>query len=614
MQVDKLHADPAAPAGETPLAMAQRAWALLHVDVTQAVALADAALAAATASQDLLAQGWARLARGHHLTYVARPRDAAPELRAALALFDVLGQRAGHLLAQTGLARGIWREGHVEKALALLLSLRDEGLAVLRHEQRGLLLNAIAGCYSALNQSEQAFAYMYEALRDASPTQGHGYDAVLHCNLAHELLQLGDYHEALKHIDAGLARLAGTTNARLLCGLLINRVICLTDLNRASEALPDIERVCAIPADATGRGKLTPYFETMAIAAFRAGQAALGRELVQRAKTVEREAIAEEEVEVVVAEAMLAVADGHAGDAARALQAVRERCLDDAAPVSLRVRHLVVSTWADALEVVGDAPGALRALRECQHISARRALLGARAHEQASNLQKEVLLLHHQLDAKDAQRVVIERARDELASSNRALSQKVQEVEALQTALRQQAMRDELTGLHNRRYLNETLPGLWAMAERNQAPLAVAIIDIDHFKMVNDQLGHDAGDRMLAAFGRMLTASLRKSDVACRWGGEEFCLLLPGTSVTAAMRTISLLLKQWHVEALMLGTQGGAGASFSAGVADSSQGLDTPQTLLKCADDELLAAKRAGRNQVRRYVPAPSSGWMPSIG
>ena len=66
-----------------------------------------------------------------------------------------------------------------------MLALRDEGLAVLRHEQRGLLLNTIAGCYSARNQPEQAFAYMYQALRDAPPARGHGYDAVLHCNLAH---------------------------------------------------------------------------------------------------------------------------------------------------------------------------------------------------------------------------------------------------------------------------------------------------------------------------------------------------------------------------------------------------------------------------------------------
>lgn len=590
------------------MARAHEAWALLHVDALRAVALADAALAEALQTHDRMAEGWARLVRGHHLTYFARPRQAAPELRAALALFEALGDRSGLVLAHTGLARGLWREGHVDKALALVLSLRDEGLAVLRHEQRGLLLNTIAGCYSALNQSEQAFAYMYEALRDTSPTEGHGYDAVLHCNLAHELLQLGDYHEALKHINAGLARLEGASNARLQCGLLINRVICLTDLNRATEALPDIDRVCAIPADASGRGALTPYFETMAVAAFRAGRVALGRELVQRAKLVEREGLVEEEIEVAVAEAMLALAEGQASAAALALQAARGRCYDDSMPVSLRVRHLVVAAWADALEALGDAKGAVGALRECQHIAGRRAQLAARAHQQAATLQIDVLLLQHQLDAKDAQRVAIERARDELAASNRALSQKMQEVEALQTALRQQAMRDELTGLHNRRYLNETLPSLWALAERNQKPLAVAIIDLDHFKMVNDQLGHDAGDRLLAAFGRMLLAELRKSDIACRWGGEEFCVLMPDTSAAAALRAVSHLLKQWQVQALMLGIPSGAGTSFSAGVADSTQGLDTPQALLTCADQELLAAKRTGRNQVRRYVPSTLPG------
>jgi two-component system, cell cycle response regulator len=592
----------------TRLDLAQQAWSLLHVDAVRAVTLANQAFDAAVQHDDPPAQAWARLTRGHHLTYYARPRDAAIELRAALALFDTLGDRAGHILAQVGLARGLWREGHVDTSLALVLSVRDEGLAVLRHEQRGLLLNTIAGCYSALNQSEQAFAYMYEALRDAPPTQGHGYDAVLHCNLAHELLQLGDYHEALKHIDAGLARLEGTSNARLLCGLLINRVICLTDLNRASEALPDIDRVCAIPADASGRGALTPYFETMAIAAFRAQHLALGRELVQRARGVEREAIVEEQIEVAVAEAMLALAEGRAGEAGLALQAARARCLDDAMPVSLRVHHLVVGAWADALEASGDAGAALAALREAHHIAARRALLTARSHEQAATLKKEVLLLQHQLDAKDAQRLATERARDALAQANQALQHKVQEVEALQAALHQQTIRDELTGLFNRRYLNTTLPGLWAIAERNQAPLSVAIIDIDHFKSVNDQHGHDVGDRMLASFGRLLATGLRASDVACRWGGEEFCVLMPGTSLAAAARVINQLLKQWHVQALMLGTQGGAGASFSAGLADSSQGAESPQALLKCADDELLAAKRTGRNQVRRYVASTAPG------
>jgi len=184
------------------LRLARQAWKLLHVDSARAIALADDALARAAERGDTVAEAWARLARGLHLLYFARPKVAALELRAARRLFERLGDRAGHVLARAGLARGLWREGRYDESLALVLALRDEGLVVLQDDQRGFLLNTIAGCYSARNQSEQAFAYMYQALRDAPPTRGHGYDAVLHCNLAHELLQLGGCHEALRHVEA----------------------------------------------------------------------------------------------------------------------------------------------------------------------------------------------------------------------------------------------------------------------------------------------------------------------------------------------------------------------------------------------------------------------------
>ena len=172
-------------------------------------------------------------------------------------------------------------------------------------------------------------------------------------------------------------------------------------------------------------------------------------------------------------------------------------------------------------------------------------------------------------------------------------------MQALQEALRQQATRDELTGLFNRRHLNDTLPAMWAMAQRDGRPLAAVIIDLDHFKRVNDERGHDAGDRLLAGFGRLLAASLRKSDVACRYGGEEFCILMPDTDAASARRKVMAMLKRWRVESLMQGAAGDAGTSFSAGVADSRGAGASWQALLKRADDELLAAKREGRNRVR---------------
>jgi two-component system, cell cycle response regulator len=579
--------------------LAQRAWKLLHIDSAHAIALAEQALAKAQERADAPGEAWARLARGFHLLYFARPRVAAPELRAAQKLFDAQGNRAGHILARTGLARGLWREARYDDALELVLSLRDEGLAVLRHEQRGLLLNTIAGCYSARNHSEQAFAYMYQALRDAPPARGHGFDAVLHCNLAHELLQLGDYHEALKHVEAGLARFDATKNPRLASVLWINRVIALSELDRSAEALPDIGRVCAIPADASGRGTLTPHFETMAIAALRAGELALGRELVQRALAVEREPIVEEQLEVAVASALLARAEGDLARARDTLEAVRTHAERGDTGVSLRVRCEVQHERSLVLDALGDAPGALAALRDWQRLTQERASLASRAHYQAAALQTELLMLQHKLDEKDAQRRATERARAELEAANHALSQKVDEVQALQEALRQQATRDELTGLFNRRHLNDTLPAMWAMAQRDGRPLAAVIIDLDHFKRVNDERGHDAGDRLLAGFGRLLASGLRKSDVACRYGGEEFCLLMPDTDAASARRKVMAMLKRWRVESLMQGGQGDAGTSFSAGVADSRGAGASWQALLKRADDELLAAKREGRNRVR---------------
>jgi two-component system, cell cycle response regulator len=589
---------PAATRSSEALRLAQRAWKLLHVDSARAIELADQALAKAQAREDAAGEGWARLARGFHLIYFARPRHAAPELRTAQQIFERLGDSAGRILAQTGIARGLWRQGRYDESLQLALALRDEGLAVLRHDQRGLLLNTIAGCYSARNESEQAFAYMYQALRDAPPARGHGYDAVLHCNLAHELMQLGDYDEALKHVEAGLARFDHAKNPRLASVLWVNRIVILTELGRADETRADIERVCAVPADASGRGTLTPHFETMAIAAFTAGETALGRDLVERARGVEREPIVEEEIELALAEALLARAEGAQAQARAHLEAACVRAAAGDLGVSLRVRCAVYLQLSQVLESCGDAPAALAAVRQWQRLSGERAQLASRAHYQAAALQTELLMLQHQLDEKDAQRRATERARAELESTNKALSQKIDEVQALQEALRQQATRDELTGLFNRRHLNNTLPAMWALAQRENKPLAAAIIDLDHFKRVNDERGHDAGDRLLAAFGRLLGANLRKSDVACRYGGEEFCVLMPETDAAGARRKIAVLLKRWRVESLMQGAVGSAGTSFSAGVADSAGAADSWQALLKRADDELLMAKRSGRNRV----------------
>ncbi len=583
--------------------MARKAWTLQHVDSPKSIALAKTALELALDRGDIAAEGWARLVQGFHCLYFATPAEAEPELTRAKDCFDTTTDRAGFILANAALARGLWRSGRSREALQKVLALRDEGLRILRHDLRGILLNTIAGCYSAQGQSEQAFAYMYQALRDAGPRHGHGFDAVLHCNLAHELLQLGDCPEALRHIDQGIARCAALVNSRLLAVLLINRIICLIDLGRAADALPDIARVLELPTDESGRGAMSSHFETFAIAAFRAGKTAFGHELAARAANAPQSALADEKVERAVAAALDAQVRGQLTRASA--------CLDKALPLvgadgggaiadglSLRVRCMFFVAQADLYELRGEAALALTSLRACQRVHQERAQLASRARYQAAALHTELLRMQHQLDDSVARRRMTERARAELEAINQELSSKIEEVQSLQEALRRQATRDFLTGLFNRRHLNDALPAMLALAARDRQALAVAIIDLDHFKAVNDEHGHAVGDAMLTAFGELLVKHGRKSDIACRYGGEEFCLLMPRTDTHAARRKLAELLRIWRTTVFRFDGATLVGQTFSAGVCDSLAPPQTMATLLKAADDALLAAKQLGRARV----------------
>jgi len=590
------------PASSKGLRLARKAWQLLHQDAARSIELARQALAQAAAEHDVPGQAWARLAIGYHLLYFGTPAQAAPELTTAQRLFDSFGERAGHILAGAGLARCLWREGRFAAAIDHVLPLREEGLSVLQHEQRGVLLNTIAGCYSAQGRSEQAFAYMYQALRDSGPTHSHGFDAVLHCNLAHELLQIGDYHEALRHLDQGISRCHELHNPRLLGVLLVNRVICLTELGRAQEAMLDVLRVRELPTGVDGRGTMGASFETLAIAALRAGELAAGRELVALARQAPHADIPDEHVELAVAGALLASLERRWVDALRELDPVLAQVSADGADapegLSLRVRCLYFQTRAEILEHLGDTVQALAQLRTWQQLHVARAHLASRARYQAAALQTELMRLQHKLDEQASQRRATERARAELEAANAQLSRKIAEVESLQAALKEQAVRDALTGLFNRRYLNETLPTAFALAQRDHTALAVAVIDFDHFKSVNDRYGHAAGDTLLAAFGQLLAAHCRQSDVACRYGGEEFCLLMPRTDATTARRKVAALLALWQQQRFELDGETLSGQSFSAGVSDSKRAPLSPQMLLEHADQQLLAAKHAGRCRV----------------
>lgn len=142
--------------------------------------------------------------------------------------------------------------------------------------------------------------------------------------------------------------------------------------------------------------------------------------------------------------------------------------------------------------------------------------------------------------------------------------------------------------------------------------LAMVLIDLADFKAINDTHGHPAGDTLLAAFGQMLAARARKSDTACRYGGEEFCLLLPRTTAAAARRLTQALLRLWREQVFSFGATPLPAQSFSAGVADSLQYPVSPALLLQAADDQLLATQRAGRQRVLAADGLPPQSLAPA--
>jgi|GEM_PF-629758 len=168
----------------------------------------------------------------------------------------------------------------------------------------------------------------------------------------------------------------------------------------------------------------------------------------------------------------------------------------------------------------------------------------------------------------------------------------------LQEKLREQAVRDPLTGLHNRRYLEEAMPQEIMRAKRHQEPLSVLMLDMDHFKLFNDNFGHDAGDYVLKSLAMLLNDCLRGEDTACRIGGEEMAVLLPTTDSLAAGVVAKRLCEEVRKMALSFRGQSLGNLTLSIGVASNADAA-SGEDMLKQADLALYEAKDKGRNQYR---------------
>lgn len=192
------------------------------------------------------------------------------------------------------------------------------------------------------------------------------------------------------------------------------------------------------------------------------------------------------------------------------------------------------------------------------------------------------------------------RVEEELRQANEQLSAHLAEIESLQETLREQAIRDPLTGLYNLRFLTESMKREIAQATRDRVPLSVVLMDIDNFKIFNDTYGHKAGDEVLQALGKILSSKTRAGDIACRYGGEEFMVIMPSAHPQEAFRRA----EQWRkifASTPIINKGQALSATLSAGVAAFPDHGSTGDEIWHAADSALYQAKSAGRNCVVVY-------------
>lgn len=188
---------------------------------------------------------------------------------------------------------------------------------------------------------------------------------------------------------------------------------------------------------------------------------------------------------------------------------------------------------------------------------------------------------------------------EELASRNAELHTLMAELEQANHRLADMVRTDPLTGLFNRRHLEESLAHHCALATRSGAPLSCAMLDVDFFKNYNDTKGHPAGDEVLRILAAILQRRLRKTDIPCRYGGEEFALLLPNTPGDKALLVAEHIRKLIAATSFPFGTiQPGGALTVSIGVSTLAAGEKSPEQLVREADEALYQAKAEGRNRV----------------
>ncbi len=571
---------------DSALATSARAVAIVDARPVEARELAEAALERATGPGDALARARAFYVIGSSRLHSTDYTGAEADLRRALDIAEEIDDKALIVRIQRALLKCAFftrnSEAALLRGLGALRMARDAG----DPEAEALTRNDLGLVYGNVGDFEGALEHLLAGLRILRESGSRRLARLLN-NIGNVYFELGDHRDALGFFESAL-------DAFREEGMPRGEGIALGNIGRANAALRKLDESVLAYEESLA------VFERIGDLAYRPpALARLGTALASVGRFEEAEAALDEACQYVDEsphhefqdEILLAAAHHHlAFDRIDQGIDLLNRALEIIpADEDTRRVYELHALLADAYERKGDGTAALRHFKVFQR--SRQAVS-----ESAAAVRIRGLMLQFDVEQARQQEEIFRLRNVELARANEELQMLQAELEEKNRRLHQISVEDPLTGLRNRRFLELQLGVEVKRAMRHRRPLTVAMCDIDRFKAINDRLSHAAGDEVLRRVGEIFRATVRMSDIATRYGGEEFLVILPDTDIAGAE-----LLAERLREAISTHSWDEIDpdlfVTLSIGIAKLELPAG-PDDLIALADERLYEAKRAGRNRV----------------
>lgn len=472
-----------------------------------------------------------------------------------------------------------FRRGQLQDAFALAI----DAINFFDDEQpsawQGRISNTAAAIYSSLGLSDQAVHYLIVGNQQSQLVGDHEITFSCLHNLAIELGEAGDLDGAVENFDQAEALAEYTHDGHAF--LAMNRCQMYLDRGDVAKALEMIE---------VGREYWQePGTQARIYGLFMQVRAAIAANDPDAARAAVEAATAEFGVErageeLVLGEARVRLMSGDPDGAERVLRA-NDLAEPDSVLEDVRMAAMLAELQINIAEARGDYRHAL---------SIARARAAKERTERELRMSRTVTLLTNENNRQ------LQQKSDLLKAQNEQLSQAMTELQEMNEQIRELAVRDHLTGLHNRRYLSESGDALVKHLDKAGQESSLLVFDVDDFKAINDTFLHAAGDAVLRHLTELLRVHTRSNDVLCRLGGDEFVVILPETSLDAA-EVIAERIQVAVMDYPWSQIADGLHVGISIGATSTAAGA-TLDEMLFAADSAMYRAKSAGKNQVQSSV------------